>query len=96
MIVKLFSAMSAEKVDRRMKFPYTFTARLVQFPYKYYYNQKNAWVFRYGLYAAILTLPVFYKIEKLSKCNNFIMLAETVLSLVSIVISIFFLYFRFQ
>ncbi|XP_076166820.1 reduction of Rh1 [Ptiloglossa arizonensis] len=58
--------MSAEKVDRRMKFPYTFTARLVQFPYKYYYNQKNAWVFRYGLYAAILTLPVFYKIEKLS------------------------------
>lgn len=66
MIVKLFSAMSAEKVDRRMKFPYTFTARLVQFPYKYYYNQKNAWVFRYGLYAAILTLPVFYKIEKLS------------------------------
>ncbi|RZC37181.1 uncharacterized protein BDFB_007715, partial [Asbolus verrucosus] len=35
----------AEKVGRPMKFPYTFSAKIAQFPLKYYI--KNQWIWRY-------------------------------------------------
>ncbi|KAF2899773.1 hypothetical protein ILUMI_06410 [Ignelater luminosus] len=56
----------ADKVEisRPMKFPYTFTAKLTQFPWKYYIN--NNWVYRYYFIAVAVTFPVFYKIHKLA------------------------------
>ncbi|EFN82388.1 hypothetical protein EAI_01530 [Harpegnathos saltator] len=47
-----------------MKYPYTLTAKLVQFPYKYYW--KHSWLFRYMFYSIFATLPIIYKIQKLS------------------------------
>lgn len=48
-----------------MLYPYTFTAKIAQFPFKHYYN--NSWVYRYYMYALIPTFYVFYKIEQLCK-----------------------------
>ncbi|KYN28418.1 PREDICTED: uncharacterized protein LOC108770428 [Trachymyrmex cornetzi] len=49
---------------RRMKYPYTFTAKIAQFPYKYYW--KHSWLYRYFLLSSLITVPIFYKIQKLS------------------------------
>lgn len=43
---------------RPMKFPYTFSAKLAQFPFKHYYD--NNWVCRYYIYGVLLGLPLFY------------------------------------
>lgn len=60
---------TAEKPPGRpMKYPYTFSAKLAQFPWKFYYN--NQWIFRYWGLSVILCLPVFNSIRKLSKCKN--------------------------
>ncbi|XP_018326118.1 uncharacterized protein LOC108737651 [Agrilus planipennis] len=53
------------KPERPMKFPYTFSAKIAQFPYKFYYD--NNWMAKYYCYAVILCLPVFYKLERVSK-----------------------------
>ncbi|XP_015584841.1 uncharacterized protein LOC107262803 [Cephus cinctus] len=45
---------------RHMKFPYTFTAKMVQFPYKYYIN--NCWPYKYYLISVLLVSPLFVKI----------------------------------
>lgn len=52
-----------EKVGRPMKFPYTLSAKIAQFPYKFYF--KNNWVFRYYIFALAVSLPVFMKISNL-------------------------------
>ncbi|XP_011869631.1 PREDICTED: uncharacterized protein LOC105563004 [Vollenhovia emeryi] len=49
---------------RPMKYPYTVSAKIAQFPYKYYI--KHSWLFRYMLVATVVTMPFFYKVEKLS------------------------------
>ncbi|XP_015120269.1 uncharacterized protein LOC107043332 [Diachasma alloeum] len=49
--------------DRYMKFPYTTTAKVYFFPYKYHW--KHAWFTRYWCYGILLTLPVMWKITKL-------------------------------
>ncbi|XP_066249689.1 uncharacterized protein roh [Euwallacea similis] len=49
---------------RPMKFPYTFSAKLAQFPYKFYFN--NNWVVKYYCFALVLTIPIFRSISKLS------------------------------
>ncbi|XP_032664437.1 uncharacterized protein LOC116841042 [Odontomachus brunneus] len=49
---------------RPMKYPYTFVAKMAQFPYKYYWT--HSWMYRYMFYSLFITLPVFYKIQKLS------------------------------
>ncbi|XP_011172968.1 uncharacterized protein LOC105205316 [Solenopsis invicta] len=54
----------SQGTHRPMKYPYTFTAKIAQFPYKYYYQQ--SWMFKYLLFGTILALPIFYKIQKLS------------------------------
>ncbi|XP_046750734.1 uncharacterized protein LOC124413957 [Diprion similis] len=51
-------------VSRPMKFPYTFTAQIAQFPYKFYW--KYSWQFRFYAYAVVASLPIFYQIHKLS------------------------------
>lgn len=56
---------AAEKpVGRPMKFPYTFSAKIAQFPLKYYI--KNQWIWRYYFIALGLSLPVFYKLDRMA------------------------------
>jgi hypothetical protein len=51
--------------SRPMKYPYTFSAKIAQFPLKYYI--KNQWIWKYYSMAVLVCLPVFYSIGKLSK-----------------------------
>lgn len=56
----------AEKpVGRPMKFPYTFSAKIAQFPLKFYI--KNQWIWRYYFIALGVSLPVFYKIDRMGE-----------------------------
>lgn len=52
-----------EKPANPMKYPYTFTAKLAQFPFKFYIQ--NQWLWRYYMFGFFCSLPVFYKIHKL-------------------------------
>jgi len=54
--------MADEKLSRKMVFPYTFTAKAVQFPFKLHFN--NHWMFPWFIGAAVLVSPVFYLIQK--------------------------------
>nr|CAH7761797.1 unnamed protein product [Callosobruchus chinensis] len=56
--------MADEKVARPMKFPYTFSAKLAQFPWKYYFQ--NQWVFKYYAIAVVCTIPIFKSISNLA------------------------------
>ncbi|KAL0121193.1 hypothetical protein PUN28_008697 [Cardiocondyla obscurior] len=56
--------MSSGEPVRHMKYPYTFAAKIAQFPYKYYY--KHSWFFRYYLVGVLASVPLFYKLQKLS------------------------------
>ncbi|XP_055907733.1 uncharacterized protein LOC129942714 [Eupeodes corollae] len=49
---------------RPMKFPYTFSAKIAQFPFKFYVQ--NQWVWKYYLIGLAVSFPVFYKIHKLA------------------------------
>lgn len=48
-----------------MKYPYTYTAKIAQFPYKFYL--KNSWLARYWLIGMAASLPLWYKIHKAGK-----------------------------
>lgn len=50
---------------RPMKYPYTFLGKISQFPYKYYYQ--HSWLFKHTVFALLITVPLFYKIQKLCK-----------------------------
>ncbi|XP_057338791.1 uncharacterized protein LOC130676522 [Microplitis mediator] len=50
--------------ERYMKYPYTWTAKLRFFPYKYHY--KHAWLTKFWLAGILLTIPVYWKIQRLS------------------------------
>ncbi|XP_030748902.1 uncharacterized protein LOC115886939 [Sitophilus oryzae] len=58
----------APEVSRPMKFPYTYSAKLAQFPYKYYF--KNQWIFRYYPVGVLAALPLFIFMSKLSKSKG--------------------------
>ncbi|XP_053674210.1 uncharacterized protein LOC128724511 [Anopheles nili] len=47
-----------------MKYPYTFTAKLVQFPIQHYF--KHQWIWRFYFIAFGLSVPLFYKLQKLA------------------------------
>lgn len=49
--------MSSQGPKRHMKYPYTFTAKIMQFPYKFYVQ--NNWAYRYYIFAVIACIPVF-------------------------------------
>lgn len=51
-----------EKLSRKMIFPYTFTSKILQFPFKLHY--KNHWMFPWFIRATILVSPIFYFIQK--------------------------------
>ena len=51
-----------------MKFPYTFSAQVAQFPIQHYF--KNQWIWRYYFVAFGLSIPLFYKISKLGECRQ--------------------------
>ena len=53
---------------RPMKFPYTFSAKIAQFPIKFYFQKQ--WIWRYYFIALVASLPVFYKIDRLGKSQN--------------------------
>jgi hypothetical protein len=55
----------AEIPGRPMKYPYTFSAKIAQFPLKYHI--KNNWIWRYYLIAVGVSIPIFYKIDRLGK-----------------------------
>ncbi|XP_072750018.1 uncharacterized protein Roh [Anoplolepis gracilipes] len=56
--------MSEAKTYRPMKYPYTISAKLAQFPFRYY--MQHSWLFKYTVLAIGISLPIFYKIQKLS------------------------------
>lgn len=51
--------------SRPMKFPYTFTAKLVQFPWMYYI--KNNWLYKNYVIAIVVSLLAFVKIQNIGK-----------------------------
>lgn len=53
------------EAGRPMKYPYTFSAKIAQFPYKFYL--KNSWLARYWLIGMAASLPLWYKIHKAGK-----------------------------
>ncbi|XP_018322973.1 uncharacterized protein LOC108735490 [Agrilus planipennis] len=53
-----------EVAGRPMKFPYTFSAKIAQFPFKFYFQ--NNWVFKYYLISVVVCTPIFYKISRLA------------------------------
>ncbi|XP_012215392.1 uncharacterized protein roh [Linepithema humile] len=56
--------MSESGSYRPMKYPYTLSAKVAQFPFRYYVN--HSWMFKYWLIGIGISLPLFYKIQKLS------------------------------
>ena len=58
---------AAKPVGRPMKFPYTFSAKIAQFPLRFYINNNPIW--KYWFIAMGLSIPVFYKIDRLGKFN---------------------------
>lgn len=45
-----------------MIFPYTYTSKIVQFPFKLHF--KNHWMFPWFMGAAVMVSPIFYLIQK--------------------------------
>ncbi|XP_014271364.3 uncharacterized protein roh [Halyomorpha halys] len=58
------SSMSDKQSGRPMKYPYTLTAKIAQFPYKFYIN--NNWMWKYYLIALGVSFPLFYKLSRAS------------------------------
>ncbi|CAG9761361.1 unnamed protein product [Ceutorhynchus assimilis] len=49
---------------RPMKYPYTFSAKIAQFPYKFYF--KNNFLCRWYLVGILAALPLFKKISNMA------------------------------
>jgi len=47
-----------------MKYPYTLSAKVAQFPYKFHWN--NNWLFRYYFYGLAVSAPFFYWINSIA------------------------------
>ncbi|XP_050544212.1 uncharacterized protein LOC126907155 isoform X2 [Daktulosphaira vitifoliae] len=56
-----------DKLSRKMVFPYTFTAKIVQFPHKLHFQ--HHWMYPWFIGAAILSMPLFYKIQQAANCE---------------------------
>lgn len=56
---------AAKPVGRPMKFPYTFSAKIAQFPYKFYFQKQ--WIWKFYAVGVLASIPVFYKISQLGK-----------------------------
>ncbi|KAJ9575958.1 hypothetical protein L9F63_007185, partial [Diploptera punctata] len=64
-ITKIYGKMSESgPPSRPMKYPYTFSAKIAQFPLKFYVT--NQWIWKYYMVSLGLCLPIFYSISKLA------------------------------
>jgi hypothetical protein len=45
-----------------MKYPYTFSAKIAQFPLKWHIN--NQWLWKYWFIGIAISAPLFYKIQR--------------------------------
>jgi hypothetical protein len=61
--------MSDAPPARPMKYPYTFSAKVAQFPLRHYLQ--NNWLWKYYFIAVVASIPLFYKITKLCKYQTF-------------------------
>lgn len=52
-----------------MKYPYTFTAKIAQFPLQHYL--KSVSLFKYYPFGIALTIPVFYWIQNMGKLHQY-------------------------
>uniref|UniRef100_A0AAG5DAS8 Uncharacterized protein n=1 Tax=Anopheles atroparvus TaxID=41427 RepID=A0AAG5DAS8_ANOAO len=55
---------SKPKQHRCMKFPYTLSAKLAQFPIQHYL--RTQWIWRYYFVAFGISTPLFYKLHQLA------------------------------
>lgn len=53
---------------RPMKFPYTMSAKLTQFPWKHYFGKQFIW--KYYIGGVLVCIPLFKKISSLCKFLN--------------------------
>lgn len=51
---------------RPMKFPYTISAKIAQFPWKHYFGKQFIW--KYYIGGVLVCIPLFKKISNLCKC----------------------------
>lgn len=51
---------------RPMKYPYTLSAKIAQFPFMRYYNHPRGWILKYWVAATVICMPFFYYVQKLS------------------------------
>lgn len=59
--------MADEAPKNPMKYPYTFSAKIAQFPLKF--HATNQWIWKYWLISVVICTPVFYKIHKLGNAT---------------------------
>lgn len=57
------SAEAAQEPGRPMKYPYTMSAKIAQFPYRHYFS--NQWIWKYWAISCVVCFPIFYKIHGL-------------------------------
>lgn len=62
---ELVNRLAPKMSGRMMKYPYTFTAKIAQFPLQYYV--KNVWLIKYYALGVGVTIPIFAWIQKLCK-----------------------------
>lgn len=63
---ELVTRLKPDKMSgRMMKYPYTFSAKVAQFPWGHY--TKNVWLFKYYGFGVGLCIPVFMWIQKMCK-----------------------------
>lgn len=49
---------------RRMIYPYTLSAKIAQFPFRYYYD--NVWLFKYFIFGIVASFPLFFYLGRKS------------------------------
>ena len=59
---------AAKPAGRPMRYPYSFSAKIAQFPFKHYI--KNQWIWIYYFISVAACIPVFYKISKLANSTG--------------------------
>lgn len=62
--------------SRPMKYPYTFTAKIAQFPLKFHIQ--NNWIWKYYLIALGISIPIFYKIDRLGELCTLALLGDSI------------------
>lgn len=57
----------AKPPGRPMRYPYTFSAKLAQFPLKWMIANQPLW--KYYCFGLLVSFPVFWKIDRMGKKN---------------------------